>query len=77
MSLPGLPWWLSGKASAHQYRRHGFNLKFERYPVKGNGNPLHCSCLGNPINGEVWQAAVHDVAKESDTLSYNNMPSLS
>jgi len=24
-NLPGLPWWRSGKESAYQCRRHGFN----------------------------------------------------
>ena len=25
-----------------------------RYPGGGNGNPLQCSCLGNPADGEAW-----------------------
>jgi len=29
----------------------------------GHGNPLQYSCLENPINRGVWQAAVHGVAK--------------
>ena len=33
---------------------------------EGNGNPLQCSCLGNPRDGEAWWAAVYGVA-ESDT----------
>ena len=37
-----------------------------RSPAAGNGNPLQYSCLGNPIDRELWQAAVHQVAKESD-----------
>ena len=28
----GLPWWLSGKASACQYRRRGFNLRSRKIP---------------------------------------------
>ena len=35
-----------------------------RSPGEGNGNPLEYSCLGNAMNREVWQAAVHGVAKE-------------
>ena len=38
-----------------------------RSPGEGNGNLLHYSCLGNPINRRAWQAPVHGVAKESDT----------
>ena len=30
---------------------------------EGNGNPLQCSCLENPMDGEAWQAAVHGVAQ--------------
>ena len=30
---------------------------------KGNGNPFHCSCLGNPMDRGAWQAAVHGAAK--------------
>ena len=32
-------------------------------PGAGNGNPLHYSCLGSPMDREVWQAAVHRVEK--------------
>ena len=38
-----------------------------RSPGEGNGNPLQHSCLGNPRDREDWQAAIHGVAKESDT----------
>ena len=29
----------------------------------GNGNPLQCSCLENPVDREAWQAGVHAVAE--------------
>ena len=32
----------------------------------GHGNPLQCSCLGNPMNRGAWWAIVHGVT-ESDT----------
>ena len=35
-------------------------------PGEGNGNPLQCSCLGNPVDRGGWQATVHRVAKELD-----------
>ena len=38
--------------------------------LRGNerkGNPLQCSCLGNPTDRGTWQAAVHGVSEESDT----------
>ena len=37
-----------------------------RFPREGNGNPLQCSSLGNPMDRGAWWAAVHGVAKELD-----------
>ena len=39
-----------------------------RSPGKGNGNSLHYSCLGNPIDRGAWKAIVHGVAKELDMI---------
>ena len=36
---------------------------------EGNGNPLQYSCLGNPMDGGAWQAAVHGVTKSQTQLS--------
>ena len=36
-------------------------------PGEGTGYPLRCSCLGQPMDGGAWWAAVHGVEKESDT----------
>ena len=30
---------------------------------RGNGNPLQCSCLGNPMDRGAWWATVHGVAR--------------
>ena len=30
---------------------------------EGNGYPLQCSCLGNPVDRGAWWATVHGVAK--------------
>ena len=38
-----------------------------RSPGEGNGNPLQYSFLGYPMDRGVWWAAVHGVAKKSDT----------
>ena len=35
------------------------NLAFR----EGNGSPLHCSCLENPMDGTAWWATVHEVTK--------------
>ena len=34
---------------------------------EGNGNPLQCSCLGNPMDREAWWANSPWGHKESDT----------
>ena len=36
---------------------------------EGNGTPLQCSCLENPMDGGAWRAAVHGVAKSRTRLS--------
>ena len=36
---------------------------------EGNGTPLQYSCLGNPMDGGAWWAAVHGVAKSQTRLS--------
>ena len=37
---------------------------------EGNGNPLHCSCLENLRDGEVWWAAVSVVAQSQTRLKW-------
>ena len=36
---------------------------------EGNGTPLQCSCLENPMDGGAWKAAAHDVTKSWTRLS--------
>ena len=36
---------------------------------EGNGTPLQYSCLGNPMDGGAWWAAVHGVTKSRTRLS--------
>ena len=36
---------------------------------EGNGNPLQCSCLGNPMDRGAWWATIHGVAKSWTGLS--------
>ena len=35
---------------------------------EGNGNPLQCSCLDNPRDGEAWWAAIYGVAQSRTRL---------
>ena len=46
----GLPWWLSGKASACNAGDMGSIPGLGRYPGGGHGNPLQYLCLENPMD---------------------------
>ena len=39
-----------------------------RSPGGRRGNPLHCSCLENPMDRGAWWATVHSVAKSQTRL---------
>ena len=41
---------------------------------EGNGAPLQCSCLENPMDGGAWWPAVHGVAKSWTRLSDFTFP---
>ena len=45
----------------------------ERSPGGGNGNPLQCSCLENPVDRGACQSAVHGVAKSWARLSTHGL----
>ena len=45
------------------------SLGWEDLLEKGNDNPLQYSCLENPMDGGVWWATVHGVAKSQTRLS--------
>ena len=40
---------------------------------EGDGTPLQCSCLENPIDGGAWWAAVHGVAKSDFTFHFHSL----
>ena len=65
--IRGLPWWLGGKESPASAGNMCLVPGWEDPPGEGNGNPLQCSCLGNPMDRGAWVATVHGVA-ESDTI---------
>jgi len=50
-------------ANAGDKRNVGSIPGLGRFPGGGNSNPLQYSCLGNPMDGGAWQAAVHGVAQ--------------
>ena len=58
-----------GKASARNAGDLGSIPGLGRSPGEGNGNPLQYSCLENSLDGGVWWATVHGVAKSRTWLS--------
>ena len=57
-----------GKASAYHVGDLGSIPGLGRSSGEGNGNPLQYSCLKNPMDGGVWWAIVHGVAKSRTQL---------
>ena len=62
----GLPCGSDSKELACNAGDSGLISGLGRCPGEGNGNPLQCSCLENPLDRGAWQATVHGVM-ESDT----------
>ena len=54
-------------ATAGVMRGAGSNPGSGRSLGEGNGNPLQCSCLGNPVDRGAWKATVHGGHKELNT----------
>ena len=64
-------------ADEEQQKQPSFPLQKQKWLLslsydakrRGNGTPLQCSCLENPMDGGVWLAAFHGVAKSRTRLS--------
>ena len=56
-------WWLSSKESTFNTGDVGSILELGGSPAGGHGNPLHYSCLENPMDRGAWQSMVHEVPK--------------
>ena len=65
----GFPGGSESKESAFNAGDLGSVPGWGRSSGEGNGNPLHYSCLENPVNTGAWKAAVHRVAKNWTLLS--------
>ena len=61
------PGGIDSKESACNVGDLGLILGLGRSPGGGHGNPLQYPCLENPMDRGAWWAAVHGVAKDSDT----------
>jgi len=59
--VTGFPSGSNGKESACNVGDQGHIPGLGRSSGEGNGNPLQCSCLENPRDGEAWWAAVYGV----------------
>jgi len=64
-SLVGCSPWGLEESDTTERRHFHFSLSCIG---EGNGNPLQCSCLENPRDGEAWWAAVHGVAQSQTRL---------
>ena len=58
-----------GKASAYNAGDPGLIPGLGRSSGEGNGNPFQYSCMENPMDGGVWCATDHGVAKSWTGLS--------
>ena len=54
VTVGGFPGGSEGKASACNSGDLSSISGSGRSPGEGNGNPLQCSCLENPMDGEAW-----------------------
>ena len=61
--------WLSGKESGCSAGDIGLIPVLGRFPGGGSGNPLQCSCLGNPMDRWTWLNTVHGAANSWTQLS--------
>ena len=55
-------------AIAGDIRDMGLISGLGRFPGGGHGNPLHYSCLENPMDREAWWATVHRIVKSQTQL---------
>ena len=56
----GFPGGSDSEKSAHNAGDPGSIPGLGRSSGEGNGNPLQCSCLENPMGGEAWWASLWD-----------------
>ena len=68
------PGGLDSKESSCNAGDRGLIPGLGRSPGEGNGNPLHYSCLENPLDRGDWRTIVHGVTKnwiQQQTLLYH------
>ena len=62
------PCWLHSNESICQVENPNSVPEWGRSPGEGNGNPLQCSCLGNPMDWGAWQATFLGVKRVQRNL---------
>ena len=67
--MMGFPSGSESKESACNAADLGSILVLGRSPGEGNGYPLQCSCLENPMDRGAWWAKVHGVTETWTQLS--------
>ena len=55
-------------ANAEDFKRRGFYPWVRKISWRMTQQPLHYSCLENPMDREAWHAAVHRVARSQTQL---------
>ena len=69
LCLSGFPCSSVSKESACTAEDAGSIPGLGRYPGEGNGNPVKCSCLENPMDRGTWRTTVHGVARVRHSLA--------
>ena len=69
MTHQGFPGSSVGKEPACLAGDSGFIPVLGRSPGEGNGKPLQCPCLENPMDRGAWWAGDHEIAKSQAQLS--------
>ena len=69
MSFPGGANEAPSPAGKGEIRDLGLIPGPGRSPGEGNGNPLQCSCLADPIDRGAWWATVRGVARLGHDLA--------
>ena len=67
---------MSIKASLQHGSQQPLPPRSGRSPGEGNGNLLHYSCLGNPMDKGAWQATVHGVTIVRHNLATEQQPGI-
>ena len=68
-----LPWWLSGKESAYQCRRHGFYPWVGMIPWRRKWQPTPVFLLGKSHGQRAWRVTIHGVTIHGVTKNWTQL----